>query len=99
MELSKKLLKQINDLPLSQKQQDTINRAIQDIQNWELYNLSNIHYTIDILDEHNINTNELYYYLTQVEHLCSAQSDISKLDNEFKDILLDWLDWLKSMEI
>lgn len=91
MKLSKELLKQINDLQLSQEQQDTINRAIKDIQNWELYNLSNIHYTIDILDEHNINTNELNYYLTQVEHLCTAQIEILELDNEFKDILLDWL--------
>lgn len=99
MELSKELLKQINDLPLSQEQQDTINRAIQDIQNWELYNLSNIHYTINILDEHNINTNVLNYYLTQVARIRSAQSEILELDNEFKDILWNWLDWLKSMEI
>lgn len=91
MELSKELLKQINDLQLSQEQQDTINNAIQDIQNWELYNLSDIEDTIDILEEHNINTIELNYYLKQVEHLGSAQIEILELDNEFKDILLDWL--------
>ena len=91
MKLSKELLKQINDLQLSQEQQDTINSAIQDIQNWELNNLSDIEDTIDILEEHNINTIELNYYLKQVEHLGSAQIEILELDNEFKDILLDWL--------
>lgn len=91
MKLSKELLKQINDLQLSQEQQDTINSAIKDIQNWELNNLDNIEDTIDILEEHNINTIELDYYLKQVEHLGSAQIEILELDNEFKDILLDWL--------
>lgn len=91
MKLSKELLKQINDLQLSQEQQDIINSVIQDIQNWELNNLSDIEDTIDILEEHNINTIELNYYLKQVEHLGSAQIEILELDNEFKDILLDWL--------
>lgn len=91
MKLSKELLKQINDLQLSQEQQDIINSAIQDIQNWELNNLADIEDTIDILDEHNINTIELNYYLKQAEHLGSAQIEIFELDNEFKDILLDWL--------
>lgn len=93
MKLSKELLNNINKVinNLPQEQQDIINNAIQDIENNEVSNTNDIEEATYILDEHNINTIELTNYLKQVEHLGSAQIEILELDNEFKDILLDWL--------
>lgn len=91
MKLSKELLKQINDLQLSQEQQDIINNAIKDIENNEVDNTDNIEEASYILYSNDINVEELDYYLEQVEHLGTAQIEILELDNEFKSLLQDWL--------